>query len=143
MNLKIIPNEGIGPVTIGMTRGQVIEALSQKPDSDEDTDYFYESGLRVDYSEEGLVEFIEVSRDCNLMVFFDDQEVFSTKVEDLVAYVRETYSLDEEDPEAGYSYIFPEIELSFWRSELPEATEMDHQSYFDTVGLGKQGYFSD
>lgn len=44
---------------------------------------------------------------------------------------------DDDDPELGFSYIFPSLELAFWRP----GDDDDEEPHFATVGIGVRGYF--
>lgn len=46
--------------------------------------------------------------------------------------------LDTTDPELGYSYTFPKLELSFWRPDNDD----EETPYCATVGLGRAGYYA-
>ena len=48
-----------------------------------------------------------------------------------------------EDPEVGYSYIFPSLELSVWRPPLPNNTSDPDGRCFRTIGVGRKGYYSE
>nr|WP_231116896.1 hypothetical protein [Paenibacillus polymyxa] len=49
---------------------------------------------------------------------FDGTDVFNTKAENLVKMVNEKSPYDENDPEVGWMYSFPELGLNFWRSRI-------------------------
>ncbi len=51
-------------------------------------------------------------------------------------YLSERAKFDETDPELGYSYIFPDIELSIWRPNIDD-------EFFSTIGIGQKGYYSE
>nr|WP_257001218.1 hypothetical protein [Vibrio coralliilyticus] len=44
------------------------------------------------------------------------------------------------DPELGYSYVFKELQLSFWRPTLPDVKEGEGL-YFESVAIASEGYF--
>ena len=49
---------------------------------------------------------------------------------------------DPDDPEVGYSYIYPDLDLSVWRSTMPEGQEDDEGRFFRSVGVGRAGYYA-
>ena len=84
------------------------------------------------------------------MVLYQDTNVFETTAEQLLGVVARDTDYDKDRPEQGYSFIFPEVELSLWRQNLLEDEEDDMDgeeyekpgTYFDTVGVGASGYYS-
>jgi len=63
--------------------------------------------------------------------------VFSTPAPVLIAAVGRHAKHDDDDPELGFSYIFPSLELAFWRP----GDDDDEEPHFATVGIGVRGYF--
>jgi len=57
-----------------------------------------------------------------------------------VTLIRRYADLDTTDPELGYSYLFPRISLSLWRSVKPDAADQDGR-FFEAIGVGVPGYF--
>ncbi len=135
---------GIGDIEFGMSRSRVHQVLKTSLSQEDKTDYFFNNCLRIDYAEsDETVEYIEASNCPEMIVLFDEINVFSTLAEDLIKIISKKYLLDENDPELGYSYIFPEIDLSFWRSVTPEQHYDSEGLYFSSIGLGKAGYYSE
>ena len=85
-----------------------------------------------------MVAFVELSSGDNFKAVLFGLPVFATEVPVLVREVGRRAKLDETDPELGCTYIFPSLELAFWR---PENNDKE-QPYFSTVGIGMSGYFS-
>ena len=69
-------------------------------------------------------------------------DVFAQPAARLVELVAQDGPYDPDDPELGYSYIFPHLELALWRPVLPEGEEDPEGRYFSTIGVGRPGYFS-
>jgi hypothetical protein len=140
------PLHGVGPVSLGASREAVIAALGvptasfyKTPDSRYPTDAWFGNGFQVFYEgEQPMVAFIELSEGCNFEVFLFDLPVFSTTTPTLIREVGHRAKLDETDPELGYTYIFPSLELAFWRPDNDDS----EAPYFSTVGIGVSGYFS-
>ena len=63
---------------------------------------------------------------------FDDP--FEMPADELVAFITRLAAFDSSDFELGYSYIFPNLELSVWRPDK-------EQPYFSTIGIGCRGYY--
>ena len=139
---RIDPLLGIGPVRFGMNRHEVQNVMPEtsKPFmktkfSKVETDSFHEAGFQVFYNEKACVEYIELSRGCPFIAELFSIDPFRFKVEELIKKISEKAKYDESNPEIGYSFIFPEIELSLWRSDIED-------KYFLTIGIGQKGYYS-
>jgi len=137
---------GVGAIRFGMSRTAVHEALGKpirsfkkSPTSPHPTDSWHDSGFQVFYAgTDPLVNFIELSGISGFEAVCFGHEVFSTPASKLVDLFTVHAEYDAADPELGYSYVFPSIELALWRpvQEEPEGL------YFSTIGIGVHGYFS-
>jgi len=142
---------GIGPVRLGMSCEEVRKAMGVVPNvfrksqkSQQTTDAFHNNGFQVFYTgEHPTVEYIELSRDCEFSVFIDGIDVFSTPANELIMKLTQKSNFDQNDPELGYSYVFPEWELALWRPVVPENDNDNDGRYFSTIGIGIRGYFSE
>lgn len=143
---KVQPHVAVGPVRLGATRAQVIEALGppittfkKTATSRHPTDAWFENGFQVFYGgDDPVVEYVELSRDSGFEAMLFEVSVFAADASSLVAHVTNFAPFDENDPELGSSYVFPSIDVSLWR---PIADEPEGQ-YFSTVGTGVVGYYS-
>jgi len=143
-----VPRVGIGPVRPGMTRDEARVALVAEPtpfskaglDASR-ADVFHAFGFQVFYTAEGLVDYIELSAGPHIEATLNGMAVFATPSEQVVAAVAALSPFDSSDPELGYSYVFPELDLAFWRPVLPESPDDPEGRYFATVGVGSEGYF--
>lgn len=88
--------------------------------------------------DEPTVAFIELSNGPNLRAVLFGLSVFTTPVPALISEMGRQAELDRTDPELGYSYMFPSLELAFWRPDNDD----DETPYFATVGIGRAGYYS-
>jgi hypothetical protein len=140
------PLNGVDSLRLGATRETVIATLGKPtvsfhktPDTRHATDAWFNGGLQVFYEgEEPTVAFIELSNDRNLKVVLFGLPIFTTPVGMLISEVGRHAKYDEDDPELGFSYIFPSLELAFWRPDDDD----NEMPYFATVGIGGAGYFS-
>lgn len=148
---EAIPHGGIGPVKLGMTRTEVHrvmpgprEAFLKGPDAGHETDAFHDSGFQVFYAgNPPVVEFIELSRDSGFRALYGGLDVFATPADRVVAQVSADAPFDPAHFDLGYSYIFPDLDLSLWRPTLPESPEDAEGREFSTIGIGVAGYFGD
>ena len=143
-NYEIIPLHSVGPVALGMSRSQVHAVLGactrsfQKASgSVQPTDTWHNSAFQVSYSPDETVEYIELSRANDFSVACSGMAVFDTPVALLIKRLEQLAAVDTSDPEYGYSFMFPSLELSFWRP-VKEDPEL---SFFSTIGIGRRGYY--
>jgi hypothetical protein len=145
MKFEVQPLVGVLPVRLGMLRAEVRKAMTVPPeeyrkaaDGRYTADAFH-GGFHVFYEgDEPAVEYIELSRDSGLEAILDGANVFAVPADDLVSQLTRHSPFDPNDPELGYSFVFPQLELALWRP-VPFAPE---GRFFSTVGIGVRGYFS-
>ena len=140
MQFEIKPLIGVGPVRFNMTRDEVHSVLGE-PESKHGNRECFLSGLMVDFDEIGKVEFIELARSTKFIASFHDKDLHSLLAEDAVAWVSTFGTLKTDIPEAGYSFVFPDMQISLWRGVLPEDENDDQGRYFEAVGAAREGYF--
>lgn len=136
----ITPPIGITKITFGMTQKDVSQSMKISSNQYKQfdgtvVDAFYNSTLQVFYDNKGLVNYIEFSNDNKITPQFDSIDIFHTKASNVIDLLKSKYQYNENDPELGYSYVFPDIELSLWREDK-------NKEFFDTVGIGVKGYYS-
>jgi hypothetical protein len=129
----ISPLEGVGPVRFGMTRDEVHAALGTPETVDDGREWFLD-GFAVDFDSSGKVELLEFAASEQFRVLFHDQCIHELAADDAVALVSQHAIYDANDPELGYTYMFPKLQLSLWRP----TTEEPH---FHAVAIGRDGYF--
>ncbi|TFW35378.1 hypothetical protein [Massilia horti] len=140
------PLNGLSLIRLGASREAVLAALGtptssfyKTPDSRYPTDAWFENGFQVFYEgDQPTVAFIELSNGHNFEAVLFGLPVFATAAPVLIREVEHRAKLDETDPELGYTYIFPSLELAFWRTDNDDK----EVPYFSTVGIGVSGYFS-
>ena len=151
---NIEPHKGIGPIKIGMTREQSRKAIGLKPKpfrksaSDKiPTDAYYQNSLQVFFDDNKHVEYIEVSGPGPIRVLYKGIDFFSLKADEAIALISKDAPYDPNDPELGYSYVFPALELSIWRPVLPDPEDDEDNTStdqgFSTIGIGRPGYYSE
>jgi hypothetical protein len=145
---EIVPDVRIGPVKLGSSREEVRAAMGTDPHIcrrfNSDEHHWHKSSLQVHYEDQSqTVEFIEVAQSDEFIALYKGLDVHRTKADELVAHVSADTPYDPDDWELGYTYVFRAIELSLWRPIVPESpADLDGQ-FFEAVGLGIRGYFSD
>jgi hypothetical protein len=142
----IDPLVGVGPVRLGARREAVLAAIGapensfcKVPGSRHQTDAWFQNGLQVFYEgDQPTVAFIELTSSPYFEAVLLGISVFTTKVPLVISEIRRCAKLDEADPELGYAYTFPSLELALWRPDDDDA----ETPYFSTVGIGVCGYYS-
>ena len=148
IKIDIFPFKSVLGVDLNSTKRQVRRAVG-KPSRKIDNIYHYQKEdpmFSVDFDAEGLVEYISISKPITteVQVLFKGLNVFDIPALDLVNNIESElqYKFDPDDPELGYSFVFPEIQLSLWRSVISEDETDQEGKYFQTVGIGVEGYYN-
>jgi len=147
------PLVGVGPVQLGMIRAESRQRLGATPSSFKkaptlfpnapDVDAYHGNAFQLFFDENDRVEYIELSKSPDLFVDYKGIDVFALRAEDLVTLISRNAPFDPNDPELGYSYVFPLLEMSLWRPTIPEPEDANPEwTTFATVGVGRKGYYS-
>jgi hypothetical protein len=146
---NVVPHEGVGPVRLGMSRDEArsamalpVQSFKKTESSTALTDAYLDSCFQVFFDNEERVEYVELSHCKSFITLYNGINVFATKAEDLIEFISKTAPYDANRRELGYSYVFPALELSVWRSTMPEDGEDEEGRFFMTIGVGKSGYYS-
>lgn len=139
-SIDIIPLKSAGHVKLGMTRSEVFQTIGkptrnlQQKDAYQTNDVFFS----LYYDQNDKLEYIEYSGLGNAKILFNGIDIFKTPATDLIdQIVKQTgYQFDPNEKEIPYCYVFPELELSFWRPVVPENEHDEDGKYFMTVGIG-------
>lgn len=142
-NFEVLPLKGVGEVRFGSSREEVIRLLGpwsssakRTPQAVHPSDGWFNNGLQVYYSgQQPSAEYIELSCGCGLEAICFGLPVFSTPASKLIALLQDHAPFDTTDPELGFSYVFPSLELSLWRPAI-------EGQFFSTIGVGTNGYYS-
>ena len=144
--LEIMPKIGVGPIRIAMSRAEVREHLgAPEGDGNEEREWYLED-LAIDFNSSGEVEFIEIAESDNYKAILNSKCLLDLDAEAAIAHVQAIAPFDENAPEFGYTYVFPELQISLWRPVIPdEEQDPDDPTgrRFESVGVGGDGYFDD
>lgn len=143
--LEILPKQGVGPIRFGMTRAEVRKQLGPPDDGKGEDREWYLDDLAVDFDGDGTVEFVEIAESENYRATFEGECLHELEADAAVAHVSAHAAYDENDPELGFTYVFPELQLSLWRPLIPEPDQDPEDPSgrrFESVGVGRDGYFS-
>lgn len=141
------PLEGAGKVKLGSKRTENVELLGEPNNRHGERDYYELNGyfFSLHYSTSDALEFIEFSKMVNARVELYGISVFETQADSLIKLITDKSGtkFDSEEPEIPYCYIFPQLELAFWRPVIPADSEDDEGQFFSTVGIGIKGYYTE
>jgi hypothetical protein len=131
---EVIPLKGVGSVLLGMSREQSRAAMGVLPvtfrkgsDDRALTDAYDEAKFQVFLDEKDTVEYIELSAVSTTPTIYKGIPVFETQADELIEIISCDAAYDEKDPELGYSYVFPLLELSVWRPLIPESQDDEEE----------------
>src|SRR6266851_1498364 len=124
MKFPIDPLVGVGPIKFGQTRREVQAILAGlgEPKAElrsPNTDCFFKNAFQVSYDDENRVEFIEAADSDEFQLLFGGESLHQMPTHEAVLFVSQFADYDRNDPEKGYSYVFPDLQLSLWRAVLP------------------------
>lgn len=132
--LTIKPNQSIGPVSLGMHRSDVARHLSGISSDCRNTlhrDVFAKGKVVIDYDTNDEVIAICINRDpFNPKL---EPEIFGfnplqQQAHKTIMRMSLKGSYDNEDPQLGMSYIYPNLGIYFWRDATPETLQKELQS---------------
>lgn len=144
---------------------QTVEKVLGRPEIIDNSYYFFNSELRMDFDKSGSVEFIEFlgGIDGELRPEIYGVNVFETLAEDVKNVLCAENDGAVDDSENGYSYAFLNSSVGVYRECIPEDVEemiaemeqdgidtCDNEdieyekrkaNYWATIGIGKTGYY--
>ena len=144
---------------------QTVENVLGRPEIMDDSYYFFNSDLRIDFDKSGDVEFIEFLGGMagELRPEIYGINVFETLAEDVKNVLSAKNNGVVDDSENGYSYAFLNSSIGVYRESIPEDVEemiaemeqdgidtSDNEdieyekrkaNYWATIGIGKPGYY--
>lgn len=147
--IQITPLHSAMGIQLGWTREQTHQKIGEPDRSWEQSDH-YQSELpmfSVDYDSNNTEEFISISNPENkaTKVLFEGLDIFGTPAVGLIEEIEKhtAFRYDRNSAELPYTYIFPEIELSFWRPVVSGNENAEEGFYFKTVGVGVKGCYTE
>jgi len=140
---QILPHKGVGPIKLGMTREEV-HAIFGEPQFSHGGREMFMDGFMTDFNEQDRVEFIELAKSRQFRAVFKGECLHEIPADEAVRHVSKYGQYDQNQRDLGYSYLFPDLQLSLWRGTMPttdqELDDLDGQ-YFEAVGIAESGYF--
>jgi hypothetical protein len=146
MDFIIEAHRGIGPISFGMTREEVVAVMHRVGGGPprvrgKETECFFRNAFQVSFGDAGRADFIEVASSLQAQVLFAGQDIFDSPADELVALILRFDRPDLELSDPPDSYIFPEIILSLYGRD----TQYDYKGgrqrpIFAAVGVGTPNY---
>ncbi len=161
-NFIIRPCIGIGNLELGMSREQIHELLGSQCHTEIKDgimcDYYLNMLIQICYDDNLSVNFIEISCSTECSVFYKETDIFKTKAEDLIQYLnKEAEYLNTCEARNGYGYIYEDLGLSLYRSQVMNEKTMKEQWFlelsqeqkedelrflnFEAVAVWSKGYY--
>ncbi len=143
--LNLVPHLGVGPIKLGESRS-VIEAIFsengiKKSATNNNSDYYIENSIQVEFDKNGFSWFIGVSQHSSYDIFYHNADVFDITAKtlfDLVASNDDSGSHEF----SKHEYIFPNQILTLWDADEQNDRKGDEQRViWAQVGLGNSEYF--
>ena len=108
-----------------------------------EVDAYHGNAFQLFFDENERVEYIELWKSPELSVNYKGIDIFRLRAEDLVGLISRDAPFDANQPELGFSYVFPLLEMSVWRPTIPDPEDGNSEwTTFATVGVGRKGYYS-
>ena len=163
--LEVTPNCGIGPISIGMTRKDVAEAMHEHTQDAKHTlqrDIYAQGKVVVDYENEQVIA-VCINREPYIPSL--EPSIFGfnplkQQAHQTIMRMSAKDIYDHTDPELGMSYIYPQLGVYYWRDTTPETLQQEMQiqrtadgeveawyqealqdyQYFHVIGVFAPGY---
>lgn len=161
INLTITPHVSIGKIGLGMSRDIVHDIMgnnyiAMKRDKAE-YDCYYDFCYQIQY-DNNIVNYIEIANNSKFEVVYEGQNIFTTKAEELISFIEQfSKYLNTQSAQVGSTYIFEDIGLSLYRSnvfkeetmgetwfqKLSQEQKDDEKKYlyFESVSIFSRGYY--
>lgn len=143
--LEVVPGLGVPPLLLGMCDDEVKRTLGNPADESPYVWYSFGSCLMINL-EDGRVSYIELNWcDAHFDVRYQGVSVFHTYADELVRII--SGALPEKE---DYTFEDIELELGLWRPVVPSDCDPEDPddeyrkgAYWQTIGVGRGGFFSD
>ncbi|MDF2475064.1 MAG: hypothetical protein K0S24_547 [Sphingobacterium sp.] len=159
--------ENIGPLDLGASQAEVQAILGEPSDALDDQYYYDELELRLDFNDQGQLEFIEsingpYPQKTEVSIY--GVNPFQVEADELLQILSEKNSGPVDDAEAAYCYAFLNSSVGVWRQMTVEDIQEDIEAikaegeyeenvdmlledlekakFFWTIGIGVEGYYS-
>ncbi|WP_028545256.1 hypothetical protein [Paenibacillus taiwanensis] len=129
-DILIKPADSIGTIRLGMTQAEVLECIQEyksKYPMGEGNEYYFDQAFKLEYGPDEKVSGITIDRELrhNLNCMCFGINIFTIRAEEVGLIIDQVAKYDREKAKHGFLYEYPELGLSFWRSNV--FTEADMQ----------------
>lgn len=160
--LKGLDIEQLGEIRFGDLREDVINKLGQPSEIEENTLYYDNLEISIDFDDNNKLEFFEIDGPNNLQIEVSLFNInpFTLPAKELIALLSEKNNGKVDDVDKPLAYNFLGLEIGLWREvseadvkkEIKEAREngdyepwmddeLEKSKYFWIIGLGCKGYY--
>ncbi|MGL1936236.1 MAG: hypothetical protein OCD01_14495 [Fibrobacterales bacterium] len=130
----ITPNNGIEPIKLGMHKNDVLGYFPELTCIDNNRHEAI-SGFFIDF-EDDIVEFIELATNADFQIYYKDSRIDNMPANQLIALLETDDQYDNPGVEPGYSFDFKKLNVSLWRSGIPESEDDEDGKYIEAIGVG-------
>jgi hypothetical protein len=161
INLTIKPHVGISKIELGMNRNIVHDIMGNNfiamKKGNAECECYYDFCFQIHY-DNNIVNFIEIVNNPIFEVVYKGQNIFTTEAEELISFIEQSSKyLNTQEAQLCYAYIFEDIGLSLYRSNVFKEKTMDEAwfqelsqeqkddeskyLYFESVSIFSKGYY--
>jgi len=144
---EVEPHVGAGPIKLGLSREELRRLMGapfrtySKAPGEPLTDTYFGTDLQVSYDASDRVDYIELNGPRSINPTLRGRTLLFAPAEEVIDWMRGVSDFDADNPELGYSYVYPALDLSLWRPIVPEGPEDVEGLTFRSVGVGWRGYY--
>jgi hypothetical protein len=144
----LLPHVGAGVVRLAMNRSEVRRLLGDpvrsypKATGSPLTDSYFGAALQVAYDREDRVEYIELNGPGDIDAVFHGRSLLFLPADEVLGWMSRFAQYDRDNPELGYAYVYPDLDLSIWRPTLPESPDDEDGRFFRSIGIARAGYYA-
>ncbi|WP_259696913.1 hypothetical protein [Pseudomonas brassicacearum] len=143
---EISPRKSIGPVHLGASRSAVRQALADMgfvlENSHGRSDYFCAACLQVEYSDEGVAQFIGISGGSEISFTYKGVDVFSIAATELFSLIAAADCSGSHEFNQ-YEYCFANQIITLWDAdEQYDRQGGEEREVWGQVGIGSEQYLS-
>ncbi|MBR3646154.1 MAG: hypothetical protein IKN54_07020 [Lachnospiraceae bacterium] len=152
-------------IDLGEAKNDVIQTLGEPVLIEDNSYYFYDNDLRIDFDEDDNVEFIEIlgGMEGSIKPEIYGIDPFKNEADKVYELLKEKNVKGISDEECGYAYSFVGISVGVYREAIPDDLEEyleeleesginpedddDYQyeyqlaHHFSTIGIGVKDYY--
>lgn len=147
-NCVAAPRRGIASLVFGMSLPEVKDILGE-PSAPPRLAFGSAGVLVVHWCKNVLaldfapdLSCVEISRGEGFDPEIDGVHVLRSEVDLVIEALRvRGWDYDRHDPEPGYSFVYPQLDIALWRPVISHDSTEEGR-FFSTFAIGREGYFA-